>query len=503
MASAKTVEAPTGTAVVWMDPADVLTDKNIRDLVLDEEFLDSVGDLGVLVPTVALRTKEGRTRVWLGNRRVAAAVVKGKQVPVWTVGDEGDTQAMQRVRVLGQYDENKQRRALTAGEEAGVVQVLFDLKMTAPAIGKRMKMDPAQVAAARKVAKSEFATKAAGEHNLNMMESAVIAEFADAGDGEAATALIAQHRDNPRQFEHLAQRLRDSTVSRAERRAVVDALEAAGITVLISSQYQNRLTGLRDADGTEVTTENHAGCPGHAAYITQGQEKIDSPPESGSRYRDVWTVQYVCTDPDAYGHTRPPERTQPDKTDDERAADLAKKRAVREGNKAWKSATTVRMKFLASFAARKTAPKDAAEFMAAYISGSGYALRQSMERNHPLACEIFGLAKPEDNQFYNNERKERIAALVDAAAPARRIVIGLTILLTACERQCADTATWNQQDSPYWSLRADAGMYLAYLEAQGHVLSEIEATVAHPAPPAEPDSDTEIGSGGDDGDQAD
>jgi len=42
---------------------------------------------------------------------------------------------------------------------------------------------------------------------------------------------------------------------------------------------------------------------------------------------------------------------------------------VLDGNKAWRSATTVRRSWLAEFAARKTSPRGAASWAAATIAG--------------------------------------------------------------------------------------------------------------------------------------
>lgn len=60
-----------------IDPTTLLVDVNVRrDAAPDKTLVESVRDLGVLVPLVAVRTEEG-VRVRYGHRRTLAAVGSG------------------------------------------------------------------------------------------------------------------------------------------------------------------------------------------------------------------------------------------------------------------------------------------------------------------------------------------------------------------------------------------------------------------------------------------
>ena len=59
-------------------------------------------------------------------------------------------------------------------------------------------------------------------------------------------------------------------------------------------------------------------------------------------------------------------------------------------NKAWRSAETVRRKWLAALLTRKTAPKGAIAFVAGSLAECDHDMRQSLERSHLLAQQVFG-----------------------------------------------------------------------------------------------------------------
>jgi len=79
---------------------------------------------------------------------------------------------------------------------------------------------------------------------------------------------------------------------RADKERAKAELTLAGVRIVKrpdSLGYGSReelLTYLAEADGAALTVDAHAGCPGHAACLTNGQ------------------ATYLCTKPDEYGHTR-------------------------------------------------------------------------------------------------------------------------------------------------------------------------------------------------------
>jgi ParB family chromosome partitioning protein len=100
----------------------------------------------------------------------------------------------------------------------------------------------------------------------------VVAEFNGAAD--AVNALTVAAVDEPEQFAHVAQRVRDD---RDEAQAVADLtatlVEAGNPVIEHPSSDDKRVKQVRDLatlDGDErspLTEETHAECPGRAAWI--------------------------------------------------------------------------------------------------------------------------------------------------------------------------------------------------------------------------------------------
>jgi ParB family transcriptional regulator, chromosome partitioning protein len=190
----------------------------------------------------------------------------------------------------------------------------------------------------------------------------VIAEFDT--DTEAVKLLTVTAQSDPERFAHVAQRLRDD---RDDARLVeqrTTELTDAGVRVIDADtdgaiSLQRLRPNSTDPSGTELTEDAHASCPCHAAYVEIHR--------SWDGTRTVRTT-YLCTDPDTHGHLprwgnlsnsgtslRPGPMSE---------AQKAQRRRVIANNKAWDSATTVRRDWLRHFLARKSAPKDAAQFIA-------------------------------------------------------------------------------------------------------------------------------------------
>jgi ParB family chromosome partitioning protein len=158
----------------------------------------------------------------------------------------------------------------------------------------------------------------------------------------------------PGKFEHTAQRLRDE---RADLDALTATLTEAGVKITGAPSYDEktitRISRLRDSTGEPITAENHATCPGHAAYI-------------GRVYGGTHRAEYVCLDPRANGHTKTDDYGNTGRTSGGAMTEQEKteRREVVANNKAWKSAETVRRTWLRTLAARKTAPTGAGTFLA-------------------------------------------------------------------------------------------------------------------------------------------
>ncbi len=147
-------------------------------------------------------------------------------------------------------------------------------------------------------------------------------------------------------------------------------------------------------------------------------------------------------------------------------ADKAERRTVIANNKAWDSATTVRLAWLKAFLARKNSPKDAGGFIARALAAGSHDVRKAMESGHRTGCALLGL--PEPPSYYSSQTNP----LVEAAAGAggqRATQLSLAVLLGGFE-EATGRDTWRR---PTGANRA----YFAALAEWGYTLSEVETFV--------------------------
>jgi len=306
-------------------------------------------------------------------------------VPVFIAGTEDNDEAD---RIARQWHENQHRAALTNVDQVSAVDQLA-------CSACRPRPSPSACAPPRKhvesalaVRDSELARAATARYDfLTLEQSAVIADFED--DTEVVKALVAAAKQGEVQFQ------------RAAQTAVEDRERAAGRAALV--------TGL---------TENHAQCPGHAAYLSEEWVEADSEPiapdssddteseddDADGGWQLTWVAVHACTNPAQFGHqsrhgsTRAttsggPGATQPDEAAQEAAKEAARqeRRATLAHNKAWREAEPLRRDWLRTLAARKTAPKGAAALITTALSTDSFTARKAMEKATPRAAELLGV----------------------------------------------------------------------------------------------------------------
>jgi ParB family chromosome partitioning protein len=490
--------AAVGT-VVNVDPTTLLVDFNVRtDARLTPAFVASIRDHGVLQPVVAVLTPDGALRVRYGHRRTLAAVEAGRDtIPAYIAGDEGSDTADQVTRVITQWTENTQREGLTISEQVGVVEQLTAFGLSPAQITRRAKITRKQVDAALAVAKSDLARKATGRYaDLDLTRAAVIAEFSD--DPDAVTALIAASRTG--QFDHFAQRARDDRAAAQARQAAHDALTGTGVTVIDVPGWSDTtqpLTRLVSGDDeADLSPDQHATCPGHVAWLTEGSLYLDADgqPLTNEQVDGLdedqidaltettgWLPVYGCADPTGHGHHdryhRPGRRTNLDSGtgsaagddlgEDDREAARARRRLVIDNNKAWASAETVRREWVAGLLTRKTAPKGTSTFLATALTLDPEVLH-SVAGNRLATTWLTG--QGHDGHGYST-------AVADAAADAtdsRALALALGHVL-ACHEATLTKDTWRRDGT-----HAAHGRYLRFLAESGYTLSDVETYAAGP-----------------------
>ena len=448
-----TVENKTLAGYADVDPRTLIVETNVRaEVGLDAQFLASLREHGVLMPVLVHRTPEG-LRVRAGQRRTLGAVEAGlTTVPVRIVdGDEDQVR-----RIMEQMAENDDRADMTDLDRAAAYQQLSLLGVSAAQIAKKRGVSKAAVEAGIVTAGSKAAQDAVNDHGIDLEDAAVFAEFE--GDDEA-TERLARVAGWNRDLAHEAQRIRDERIEAEKVAKVREDLTAQGVTITHQPGYWDTLVKALDelrAKGSKdaLTAETHATCPGHAAYVNKDDEPV---------------AVFVCKDYKAHGHLRiaaPANPDAPAKTPMSEEA-RAERRRVIENNKAWRSAEKVRRAWLATFAKRKTAPKDAPALIATALCHQTAMLdKEGSQGGHHMAASWLGVAS-------KNRLGDR-AAIADAlakATPARVQHIALVLVLAAYEARTG-THTWRNEGSE----RA----YLTALETWGYPLSEVEQIARGP-----------------------
>ena len=349
-----TTTSATSPAVTFrhVDAATVVIADNIRhDVTLDDAFLASVRDSGVLTPVTLTEAADGTLTVRVGQRRTLAAAKVGVPLPAVIMPDEDDAAA----RVVEQLAENDHRAEVTDRDRVAAYEQLAGFGLTAEQIETRTNRPRAEVEAALTVAASKTATKATARWDwLTLEGAAAVAEFEDDTADVERIVVAAKEGDS---IAHVAQRIRDDRDRAAALAALHADLTEQGVPVIERPAYDDRkvtdLWSLRATpdDTTPLDEATHQTCPGHAAYISSGY--------SGPR------PVYVCTDPRAHGHHKPGgAAVAGPMTEEEKQA----RREVIENNKAWDAAETVRGEWIAAWATGTTAPKGVETFLAVAIA---------------------------------------------------------------------------------------------------------------------------------------
>ena len=497
-----TSSTTTAPVMEQIDPSTLLIDTNVRaDATPDKTLIESVRDLGVLVPVVAVRTEDG-VRVRYGHRRTRAAVEAGRAtIPVWVF--DADSAGTDVDRIVRQWAENEHRESLTDADRLAAVEQLSAFGVSAAQISKRLRAPRKNVDAALSASKSTLAKAALVRYDfLDLAQAAVVAEFED--DPETVKALVVAARDG--RFDHVAQQARDERTRTARVEAFAAALTEQGVTI-VERGTGTRLGLLVDAERLPLTVEGHAACPGHAAYLDRQYGQIDPatgyPPvpsdnedaddstedhdasgdldddedgyddedeAPGTTWGEYPVALYVCADPDAHGHaprygnsgsgsgygSEKPKRSE--MTPEQAEAARAERRDVIASNKAWNSSVEVRRTWLRTFLARKTPPKGSAAFVAAALAQNADTIARV--GGNSLAADLLGC------QAATYGRSHDLADLADKATEARAQVLTLALVLAGYEDD-THTGSWR-------SVNAGTRRYLTFLAACGYTLSDVE-----------------------------
>jgi ParB family chromosome partitioning protein len=451
---------------------------NVRaDLDLNEEFVHSVAVNGVLT---ALRiTPDGEGfRVIDGGRRLAAALKTGtERVPYDLVAERAGDEAGQ---FLDMINMNRHRNPLTVLEEADALFAAKKAGATRTRLRKATGMSPAAVNDALAAARLSDDTRSRMDgldEQLSLDHYAILAEFQHDPDATGRLLAVAGWGGS---LEHEAERIRQERADQAEHDRLRTELEEAGyaITAFLPAAGQTLVSLLHD--GELLTPETHISCPGRGVYF---------------RSYDLTRPIHYCADPATYGHTaryaaladapapggadvprpaEPPAEEPPDPS----------RRIVIEGNKAWVAATEVRRRWLETLFARRTVPREVAQFITRQLLTMPEPVRSGLARAAGQA--LF-------SQLTGHDSHDWLQACV--TAPSGRLPLAMFApIATAYESAMSEgegRSTWRtDRYSP--CPRQQAADYLTLLATLGYQLSDIEQAVAEQrpytgeAPPGQP-----------------
>lgn len=494
--AAEATDAVQAEEFLYLDPAEIIIGTNVRtDLRADhKEFRKSIKERGVLEAVTVYRNEDGQYVLLRGQRRTVTAAEVGTPtglIPARVVPQPADAD-----RIGDQMVENIHRAGMREAEIVAGVEQLALLGVSAAQIAKRTSIDRPTVNAALVVTKADQSRNRLDSGDLTLEEAAIFAEFEH--DPEAVERLETAKRWR-RSLAHEAQRLRDEAAEREADAAEVERLRAEGLPVLSAEEVAEadevlRIERLVTEDGESLPEEEWPNVPGARVQVVKEwvypedeydeEHEDDEPAEPYQQYLPVWVV----TDLDASGLRRrgggsssTASADEGGESEEEAEARREERRRVIANNKAWASAETVRREWLATFVARKTAPKGAEALICEAVVAGHHSLSKAMDHRHPMLFTLLGVDVPTGYYGAGHEECHKIAT--KASTPKAATMTTLAAIVAAWE---ATTGKHSWRNPTAWDTRV-----LGALVQWGYQPSEVERILLgeKPQPSTEDDSD--------------
>lgn len=510
----------TGT-LEHLNPHSLTLELNVRDCAdLDDAFVASIKEHGVLVPIAAVRAADGTITVRAGQRRTLAAREAHLQtVPVYVRPITASDDAAQLVdRVSEQIVENDQRKHLTDAQRARGIQQMIDAGVSVTKVAKKLAIGKDAIKAAAAAARSATAMDALSSGQLSLTEAAALTEFEDMPG--AVDRLMRSSGSG--WFDHTVAQLRQEREAAQESATAAQPYTEKGFTVLEArpNWWDPAYIPLRnlvtpegcEADDTAITdpaqwavclVRDIALCDVQTGEIVD-EDNVDwdtenapgTEPAEGLRHANsvtettIFEPNYYCLDHRGAGLI-PEERFarragmadcdpsgDVDLDDDAReaarqqaAADRAEaerreRRKVLALNRLGDAAVQVRREFLSKLLARKTPPKGAASFIAECLSRDSYLL--SSHGAGDTSASLLGVENP--------QAISKLLASLPGNGDGRALVITLALVLGALESRTPKDA-WRNPSPGGWAPHVGSAEYLRWLAEHDYVLAPVEEIV--------------------------
>lgn len=369
----------TAITTTTLSPADVIVDSNIRrEVKTDKPFWASIKQDGVLQP-ILVELRDGKHHLIDGQRRLLAALdAPLAEIPANVIDPAKDPAG----HVVRQLVVNEHREQLTDADRTAAYQTLFDLGVTADQIARKTKAPKKSIETALAVNASSFAEHVA-EQLITLDVAARILEFDD--EPETISALTEVATEHPGRLDHAIQAARE----RRESAAVLEQGQAdcveKGITVVDSSvlsyDYSGPIVRLDQLAATKedaanykrIQADQHGDCPGRAVALRASRNWRTDTAELD--------VVDVCTDWKEHGHYKVGGSAAAAGPLDDK--EKARRKEARENNKAWSTATTVRVAFVQGLLLEKEPPAGWQLLVGQFLARGGvedYRIRSTVEK---------------------------------------------------------------------------------------------------------------------------
>ena len=488
-------EAVQAEEFLHLDPAAIIIGTNVRtDLRADhKEFRKSIKERGVLEAVTVYRDEDGQYVLLRGQRRTVTAAEVGTPtglIPARVVPQPADAD-----RIGDQMVENIHRAGMRESEIVAGVEQLALLGVSAAQIAKRTSIDRPTVNAALAVTKADQSRNRLDSGDLTLEEAAIFAEFEHDPDAVERLEYAMRYR---RSLAHEAQRLRDEAAEREADAAEVERLRAEGLPVLTAEESEQaeqsgevlRIERLVTEDGEPLAEEEWPNVPGARVHVVKewvypedeyDEEREDGSDEESEDYEHAEPYQqyvpvWVVTDLAASGLRRrggsgssTADSTEEGENEEEAEAQREQQRQERRrviaNNKAWASAETVRREWLATFVARKTAPKGAEALICEAVVTGHHSLSKAMDHRHPMLFTLLGVDVP-TGFYYGAGPEECRKIATKASTPKAATMTTLAAVVAAWE---ATTGKHSWRNPTAWDARV-----LGALVEWGYQPSEVE-----------------------------
>ena len=504
-----------------LDPQTLIIGDNVRtDAGLDKDFLASIKLHGVLMPITAVRDSDGNALVRDGQRRTLAARQAGHPtIPAYVLPSAATTFRDYEVeRIAQQIVLNDQKADLTEAQRARGIQAMLDAGVSVTKVAKLLSTKKTVVQSAEAAGKSRAAMDALSEGQLTLEQAAIVAEFAD--DDDAVDQLLTAP---PARFDHLVSRLRKDRESEKAFAEASAHYQELGVSILTDYPDWRDLgcVGLRyltTPDGGEVTEDMVTPGPLWAAWLSEGPaffdketgERVDEDDldydtkwnrddeaEDGLRHYDsvvektIVEPEWFCLDYAAAGLALAPalrglsERgsgsaggsVSAEVVDAEAQADADRRarRMVIALNKLGDAATPVRRQWIrTTLLARKTPVKGAPVFVTKALVNDPHLITDF--RLSEIAAELLGLSTGEKSYGGRDAVSTHLDGL-GVNGDGRAQVVALALVLAGLESRCPKDAWRSGGANTAYRTGLSNADYLAFLEANGYVLADIEQVI--------------------------